>query len=147
MTVGRIATGVLVVVGCAWAPLVARAGSVFQYIQMFWGFISPGIVVSFFFGLFWKKTPPIAASGAMLLGIPLYGMLLWGLPEVAFLHHMMITGLVLALFVTGVTLWRPMTVLPSMPEAPAIDLTPSRGAKTGGVLVVLATAVLYAVFW
>jgi SSS family solute:Na+ symporter len=147
VTVGRIATGVLVVVGCAWAPLVARAGSVFEYIQMFWGFISPGIVVSFFFGLFWKKTPPVAASGAMLLGIPVYGLLLWSLPEVAFLHHMMITGLLLALFMTGVTLWRPMTVPNAMPEAPAIDLTPSRGARAGGVLVVLATALLYAVFW
>ena len=48
---------------------------------------------------------------------------------------------------TGVTLWRPMTVPPTMPEAPAIDLTPSRGARAGGVLVVLATALLYAVFW
>jgi SSS family solute:Na+ symporter len=147
VTIGRIATGVLVVVGCAWAPLVARAGSVFEYIQMFWGFISPGIVASFFFGLVWKKTPPVAASGAMLLGIPVYGLLLWTLPKVAFLHHMMITFVLLALFMAGVTLLRPMTVRPAMPEAPDIDLTPSRGAKTGGVLVVLATALLYLVFW
>jgi len=145
--IGRIATGALVIVGCLWAPLVARAGSVFQYIQMFWGFISPGIVASFFFGLFWKKTPPIAASGAMVLGIPVYGLLLWTLPTVAFLHHMMITFGVLALFMTIVTLARPMTTVPVMPEAPAIDLTPSRGAKTGGLIVILATAVLYAVFW
>ena len=27
----------------------------------------------------------------MILGIPVYGLLLWLLPEVAFLHHMAIT--------------------------------------------------------
>jgi SSS family solute:Na+ symporter len=145
--IGRIATATLVVIGCLWAPLVARAGSVFEYIQMFWGFISPGIVASFFFGLFWKKTPAEAASGAMLLGIPVYGLLLWSLPEVAFLHHMMITFLVLALFMTVMTLWRPVTVPATLPEAPAIDLTPSSGAKLGGVLVVLATVALYIRFW
>jgi SSS family solute:Na+ symporter len=145
--VGRVATAVLVIVGCSWAPLVARAGSVFQYIQMFWGFISPGIVASFAFGLFWKKTPPLAASGAMLLGIPVYGFLLWALPSVAFLHHMMITFGMLTLFITIVTLTRPLATLPALPAAPAIDLTPSRGAKVGGILVILATAALYALFW
>jgi SSS family solute:Na+ symporter len=145
--IGRLATGTLVVVGCLWAPLVARAGSVFQYIQMFWGFISPGIVACFFFGLFWKKTPPIAATGAMLLGIPVYGLLLWSLPDVAFLHHMMITFVVLALFMTVLTLWRPLPTPKAMPVAPPIDLTPSRGAKVGGVLVILATAALYVLFW
>jgi SSS family solute:Na+ symporter len=144
---GRVATATLVVIGCLWAPLVARAGSVFEYIQMFWGFISPGIVASFFFGLFWKKAPPMAASGAMLLGIPVYGLLLWSLPDVAFLHHMMITFLVLALFMTVVTLWRPRTSPAVMPQAPSIDLTASRGAKVGGVLVILATIGLYIVFW
>jgi len=145
--IGRIATAILVVVGCLWAPLVARAGSVYQYIQMFWGFISPGIVASFLFGLFWKKTPAVAASGAMLLGIPVYGLLLWSLPQVAFLHHMMITFLVLVLFMTVVTLARPVTTPRPMPHAPSIDLTSSRGAKIGGVLVIAATAVLYIVFW
>ena len=145
--IGRIATASLVIVGCLWAPLVARAGSVYQYIQMFWGFISPGIVASFLFGLFWKKTPPFAASGAMLLGIPVYGLLLWSLPDVAFLHHMMITFLVLSLFITMVTLRRPLTVSREMPPAPPIELTSSRGAKIGGWLVIAATVVLYVVFW
>jgi solute:Na+ symporter, SSS family len=147
VSIGRLATGTLVIIGCLWAPLVARAGSVYQYIQMFWGFISPGIVASFLFGLFWKKTPPIAASGAMLLGIPVYGVLLWSLPNVAFLHHMMITFVVLTIFMTIVTLARPLTTPAVMPAAPPIDLTPSRGAKTWGIAVVAVTIALYIVFW
>jgi SSS family solute:Na+ symporter len=145
--VGRIATATLVIVGCLWAPIVAQAGSVFEYIQMFWGFISPGIVTVFLFGLLWKKVPAVAASGAMILGIPVYGILLWQLPDVAFLHHMMITFFVLAIFIVVVTSAKPLTEPKAMPEAPDIDLTQSRGAKLAGVGVVVATAVLYAIFW
>ena len=71
--VGRTATAVLVVIGYLWAPVVASAGRVFQYIQMFWGFISPGIVAVFAFGMLSPRTPPIAAKGAMVLVYPSTG--------------------------------------------------------------------------
>ena len=145
--VGRIATAVLVVVGCLWAPVVARAGSVFDYIQMFWGFISPGIVAVFVLGLLWKRVPPVAAVGAMALGVPVYGALLGAFPDVAFLHHMAITFLVLIVCMIGVTLVRPMTEAPAMPVRTEIDLKSSSTIKWAGVAIVLATAALYAVFW
>ena len=104
MLVGRWTTGVLVLVGCLWAPVVANAGSVFEYIQMFWGFISPGIVAAFLFGLFVPRTPPLAAFGGMILGIPVYGLLLWLVPGIAFLHHMAITFLVISAYMVTLTL-------------------------------------------
>lgn len=146
VTVGRIATAALVLVGCLWAPLVGAAGSVFQYIQMFWGFISPGIVAAFLFGLFSPRTPPFAAVGAMLLGIPVYGTLLWTLPDVAFLHHMMITFLVLSLFMGIVTKMRPLSEPKKLPVF-EINLEQMRYGKLVGGLIVAATAVLYIIFW
>jgi SSS family solute:Na+ symporter len=145
--VGRIATAVLVLVGCFWAPLVARAGSVFEYIQMFWGFISPGIVAAFLFGLFVPRAPAIAATGGMILGVPVYGLLLWSLPDVAFLHHMAITFAVISLYMIAMTVLRPMETPNPLPEAPDIDLESSGGAKLGGIAVVVATAALYIWFW
>ncbi len=144
--IGRIATAVLVVVGCLWAPLVGATGSVFQYIQMFWGFISPGIVAAFLFGLFSPRTPPVAASGAMLLGIPIYGLLLWTLPEVAFLHHMMITFLVLAAYMGILTKMRPLAEPRTLPVSD-INLDVMRHGKLVGSAIVLATVVLYIIFW
>jgi SSS family solute:Na+ symporter len=113
---------------------------------MFWGFISPGIVASFVFGLLWRRVPPPAAIGAMLLGIPVYGLLLWQLPEVAFLHHMGVTFVVLVRFMTLVTLWRPLIEPAEMPSRPGIDLTTSAGVKWAGAAIVLATLALYVVF-
>ena len=144
--VGRIATTALVIIGCLYAPVVGAMGSVFQYIQMFWGFISPGIVAAFLFGILSPRTPPSAAIGAMLLGIPVYGLLLWLLPDVAFLHHMMITFIVLALYMGFMTALRPMVEPKTLPVS---NLRLERAPYAGwmGAGIVIATAVLYIIFW
>jgi SSS family solute:Na+ symporter len=147
VAIGRRTTAILVVVGCLWAPLVARAGSVFNYIQMFWGFISPGIVTVFVFGLLTKRTPPVAAKGAMLLGVPVYGTLLWLLPRVAFLHHMMITFFVLAAFMVVVARFAPMEPRALYTGEDAVDITPARGAYVMAGLVTAVIMGLYVVFF
>ena len=136
MVIGRWTTAVLALVGCLWAPLVAKAGSVFDYIQMFWGFISPGIVAAFLFGLFVPRTPPLAAFGGMIMGIPVYGLLLWLLPEVAFLHHMAITFLVISAYMATLTLrqdWLPPpTPRPSTTTRASGAITPAPTTSTTG---------------
>src|SRR5690606_16582276 len=97
-----------VIIGCLWAPFIGGFGGVFKYIQMFWGFVTPGIVAVFVMGMLWKKVPAKAAVTALLLNIPIYGLLLWLLPNVAFLHHMMITFLILVLIMYIITLASPM---------------------------------------
>ena len=72
--VGRIATGVIVIVACLWAPVISGFEGVFNYIQEIWGFISPGIVAAFLVGLVLKMAPPMAAKGALWLGVPLYAL-------------------------------------------------------------------------
>ena len=146
VVIGRWATGVLVVISCLWAPLVGVFGSIFTYIQMFWGFISPAIVVVFLFGLFSPRTPSLAAIGALIMGIPIYGLLLWFLPEVAFLHHMAITFILLAVYMGLITKLRPLQEEVTLPVSD-IRLERLRGEKLVGGLIVVATAVLYLIFW
>ena len=147
LRVGRWATLVLFLAGCLWAPIVGRAGSVFQYIQMFWGFISPGIVAAFVVGMVSPRTPPLAAKGAMLLGIPVYGLLLWFLPGVAFLRHMAITFLVVVAYMWIVTALRPLAAARVLPVKEGLSLEPARHAGLLGGLVVAAVAALYLYFW
>jgi SSS family solute:Na+ symporter len=147
LRVGRWATLALFLLGCLWAPLVGRAGSVFQYIQMFWGFISPGIVAAFVVGMISPRTPALAAKGAMLLGIPVYGLLLWFLPRVAFLHHMAITFIVVVLFMAVVTMLRPLATPAVLPVKQGIALEPAPHAGWFGAGVIAAVAALYLYFW
>jgi SSS family solute:Na+ symporter len=145
--VGRIMTGVFVVIGCLWAPTIVSFGSVYEYIQKIWGFISPGIVAAFVFGIIVRKAPPIAATGAMILGVPIYGLCLFFMPDVAFLHHMMITFVILILYMAIVTRIKPLTEPKTMPVNNSIDLTTLPAVKLWGGMVVLATITLYIIFW
>jgi len=72
VTIGRIATAGIVLVACAWAPVISGFQGVFRYIQEIWGFISPGIVAAFLVGLLVKRAPTAAGKAALLLGPVLY---------------------------------------------------------------------------
>jgi len=62
--VGQISTGVLVVLGILWIPLMkyVAAGARFMYIQSVQAYISPPIAAVFLIGVFWKR---VNAKGAI----------------------------------------------------------------------------------
>lgn len=145
--VGRIVTFICVVIACSWAPEIRRFEGVFEYIQMIWGFISPGVVAAFVFGLVFKKLPRNAGSICLLLSIPIYGMLLWLLPEIAFLHHMAITFGAILLVMLILLATNPLPEPVVIEDKNVIDVKASPSARIWGVLIILATIGLYIVFY
>jgi SSS family solute:Na+ symporter len=147
--VGRAMTGLFVLFGCLIAPGLANPAfkGIFNYIQMFQGFISPGIVTVFLFGLIVRRAPTPAAVTAMLLNIPIYGLLLWLLPDVAFLNHMAITFVALVVVMSLITLVRPLAAPVRFRAQSGLDLAPSAFARWGGGAVIGLTILLYVVFW
>lgn len=146
--VGRIATAVFVVAGCLLAPLPGQFEGVFTYIQLVWGFISPGIVAVFIFGLIFRRAPLSSALTVMVLGIPIYGLFLWLLPGVAFLNHMAFTFIILVAVMGLIAHFRPLDApFRFETQAEGVNLKPSPLAQRLGVVVVALTVVLYVVFW
>jgi len=88
VTVGRIAAIVALCLGALLAPLLQDLGQVFQYIQEYTGFISPGVLAVFLFGIFWKRASANSALVAIALSIPLSAFLAYALPEMPFLIRM-----------------------------------------------------------
>jgi len=132
MRLGRWVTAAFVLLACLWAPQlgwIAGGKGVFDYIQKTWGFITPGIVTVFFFGLVFRKATSQAALGAMLLGPAFYMWCLKQMPEVAFLHHMAFTFIVLTAYMFIVTLLAPLRDVEQPSDAPAaaVQLVPPRG--------------------
>ncbi len=72
ITIGRIATAIITLGACLIAPLPGKFEGVFNYIQEIWGFISPGIVAAFLFGLVVRRAPALAGRMALILGPILY---------------------------------------------------------------------------
>ena len=147
--IGRIMTAVFVVIGCLVAPNLddPKFGGIFKYIQMFQGFISPGILTVFIFGIAFRRAPAIAASVALILNVIIYGFLLWTWPDMAFLNHMAITFTILVITMGIITYIRPLPTAVSFEPISQIDLTPSRTARWFGALVCILTVVLYIIFW
>ena len=153
---GRGLTLVFVLIGCLLAPHLEhpRLGGIFKYIQEFQGFISPGIVAVFVFGMVFKSAPPAAGTAALLL-IPLvYGVLflLFGQTrvaggEIAFLNRMAITfGLLIAVMAV-ITKVKPLAEPKPMPVRQDFDMRPAPSVLWLGGAVIAGVVAFYAVFW
>ncbi len=69
VVVGRIATGVIVLVGILWIPVMKTLGkNLYEYLQSVQGYMSPAIAVLFIAGIFWKRATAPAAFWAFLVG-------------------------------------------------------------------------------
>jgi len=147
--VGRCCVPIGVIVGCLIAPVLAnpRFRGAFAFIQEFQGFVSPGVLTIFLFGLFVKRTPRCCGVLGLILSPIIYGILFFGWGEMAFLNRMAITVGAIAAILLLVTLLNPMKEKITMPEQTKIELNWSKGSVYFGVLVILLTVVLYIIFW
>lgn len=65
---GRLATGVMVIIAMAWIPVVKVAHGLYGYLQSIQGYLAPPIFVVFFFGVFWKRLNAQGCLWAMVIG-------------------------------------------------------------------------------
>jgi len=147
--VGRITTMFLVVIGCLIAPQLGnpRFQGIFNYIQEFQGFISPGILAAFIFGLFVKKAPKSAGLTALISSPLIYGFLYFAFSNIAFLNRMAITFILILGIMTAMTVLRPLSTPVVMPTRPGFDAKPDARIKGMGLTVVILTILLYIIFW
>jgi solute:Na+ symporter, SSS family len=69
---GRIATGILVVLGIAWVPFIHLISSqLYVYLQSVQAYISPPIAVCFIFGILWPRMNGAGALSSLLTGFVL----------------------------------------------------------------------------
>ena len=147
--VGRCCVPIAVLVGCIIAPKLAAPEykGAFHFIQEFQGYISPGILTVFLFGLFVPRTPRICGLIGLVLCPIIYGALHFGWSDLAFLNRMAITVGALSVLLALMTLIRPLEKPVELPTQKDFDMTSSGGAKMCGLVVIVVTVALYAFFW
>ncbi|BET68347.1 hypothetical protein ASA1KI_32650 [Opitutales bacterium ASA1] len=148
VTVGRVCVLVFVVIACLIAPSLGRPefGGIFTFIQEFQGFISPGILAVCLFGLLVPKAPRFLGWFGIVLNAVLYGTFKYTL-DVAFLDRMAICFGIVVAALTLFTVLKPLPQPVVLPHNTAFDVTPSKSAKTWGIVVCVLTVLLYIVFW
>ncbi len=146
---GRISSAVFVLLGCIIAPKLGDPNfqGIFTYIQEFQGYISPGILAVFVFGMIFKRAPASAGVTGLILTVPVYGFLQWQFGEIAFLNRMAITFVLVLLVMLIMTLLKPMAQLKEMPVREEFDMTAAPSVKILGGAVIMITLILYVIFW
>ena len=146
---GRFTTLLFVVISCLIAPQLGnpKFQGIFTYIQEFQGYISPGILAAFVFGMIFKRTPPAAGIAALTLCVPIYGFLQWRFGGIAFLNRMAITFALLLIIMAVITILKPLPEPKKMPTKEGFDMKPASSVLWLGALVIIATLTLYVIFW
>lgn len=66
--VGRVATGVMVIVGLLWIPVIQGGKGLYDYLQGVQAYLAPPIFVVFFLGVFNKRLNAKGCLSAMIVG-------------------------------------------------------------------------------
>ncbi|MFW6413535.1 MAG: sodium:solute symporter family transporter [Oceanicaulis sp.] len=124
--VGRVVTGIAMILAAIYAPMIAGFESLFEYFQSALAYVAPPIVAVFLVGLFWRgASAPGALAGiglGILVGVPIFVtkevMDVWstaGLPDIHF------TIMAVIMFAVGAALVAGVSVITQQPEKDAID--------------------------
>lgn len=128
-------------------PLLGDFDQAFQYIQEFTGFFTPGIVVLFFMGMFWKKTTAdaalLAAVGSAVFSFLFYQF--W--PALPFMDRVGLVFLLCLGLAIVVSLLQGNKVQAGAVELNDISFDTSKGFSLSLALVVLVLVVFYSVWW
>lgn len=159
---GRIMTVLFVFIGCLIAPRLGHPifKGVFHYIQEFQGFISPGILAAFVFGMIFKRAPASVGVVALVLNPLIYGVLFIcfgdipyfeqigiSLGHIAFLNRMAITFGLLICIMGLITVFQPLPEPRGMPVRSRIDMRPAPSVLWLGGAVIAAVIAFYIIFW
>jgi len=146
--VGRITAVVSILLAIVTArPLLGSFDQAFQYIQEYTGFFTPGIVVIFMLGLFWKRATEAGALaatiGSFALSIAIKA--LW--PSLPFMDRMMVVFLLALALAVAFSLWQPAAAAKNQVNTTDVsyETSPSFNVCSLGVLAILAA--LYTVWW
>jgi len=149
VTVGRICVVVFVFIAMLIAPRLdnPKFGGIFTFIQEFQGFISPGILAIFLFGVLVHRAPRACGTVGLIINPILYGGLKYLAPGIAFLNRMAICFAVILTILAIMTLLKPLPQPVTLPVNESMDMRTDGRTKAFGIVVVLLTLTLYAVFW
>jgi solute:Na+ symporter, SSS family len=146
--VGRITALVAMITAVLLAkPLVGKSEQAFQFIQEFTGFFTPGIVVIFLFGFFWKKANANSAIVAAVASLAFSWLFKIFFPEIPFMDRVGIVFIICVLLAVLVTL-----LGRSKEQSNAIDLTgisfkTTTGFNIAAVGVIAILIAIYSVWW
>lgn len=148
VNVGRIATVCSLIVGVIMAePLLGKFEQAFQYIQEFTGLFTPGIVVIFVMGMFWKRGTSLGALAAAVGSAVLSVGFAYFLPSLPFMDRIGIVFLLcVALAVTVSLIDKPSDHDKSV-SLEEVNFETHKGFNLAAIGCMIILVIFYATWW
>lgn len=145
---GRVAIVIAFIIALIVSPLLANFGQAFEYIQVYTGYISPGILSIFLLGFFWKKATANGALAAAVLSIVLSAVIENLYPAFPFLNRMGVVFWICSAVHVAISLAQSKgqnqeNAFEVRPEW--FRVTPS--FRMGAIAVVVTFSLIYWIFW
>lgn len=145
---GRLSIIVAFIIALIVSPMLANFGQAYEYIQVYTGYISPGILSIFLLGFFWKKATGNGALAAVILSLALSVFINYQFPEYPFLNRMGVVFWICSLVHIAISLI--ITKGKDVENAFEVKkewfkLTPT--FKIGSIIVLLMFSIIYFIFW
>lgn len=147
--VGRVSVVVFTMVAVFLAPLLGNpkiSNSIFTIIQEGQGFVSPGILAVFVFGLLVRRAPPVCGIAGLFTNVLAYGTLKFAAPGIQFLNRMALCFALCLAVMTVLRLARPLAQPFEFRRHTTIALETSASAKIAGAVVVVLALLFYVIF-
>lgn len=145
--VGKIASGIALLIGVMVAPLLGNLDQAFQFIQEYTGFISPGVVAIFLFGLFWKRTSANAALWAILVSIPLSIAIKYAMPLFPFMDRIGVVFIINCLVLIVISIFENKTADNKAIQFEKGLFHTSTLFNVAAIAISCILAVIYAIWW
>ena len=147
VTIGRMVSFISLIIAMICAkPLLGNFDQAFQYVQDFTSFFTPGIVVIFLLGMFWKRTTPTGALAAAIGSFvtSLAFKIFWS--ELPFLDRMNFVFFICLILAVSASLWvkEESKYVHKLDKA---DFHTSTGYNLVAVSVFLVLVAIYATWW
>lgn len=147
--VGRALTVLFIVGACLLAPRLddQKFGGVFQFIQQFQGYIWPGVVAVFLFGMLVETAPGAAGVAGLLAGPPIYHLFQVQAKSLHFLVQVTLTFSLVLAMMGMITLFWPLKEPRRLPVRANFNLRTEPMVLWSGGLVLAGVTLFFLVFW
>lgn len=146
---GRFSVVIFAAIAVFLAPQLGNpkiSNSIFTIIQESQGFLSPGVLAAFAFGIIVKRAPAICGIVSLLTNVVAYGLLKIAIPSLQFLNRMAVCFALCIAIMTLITVLKPLPQPMEFKQRINIDLTSSKSAMIAGIFVIILTLILYVIF-
>ncbi len=151
---GRWAVIVCMLIASVVTPALRSLDQVYQFIQEYVGFFSPGVLAIFMLGLFWKRTTSGAAMAAAVLTVPISTALkflpVWthgAFPDYPFLDRMTITFVLVVVMMVAISLIKPKEYASAIKQPERSDFSVNPAFVVMAVIITGILTALYTVYW